>query len=97
VNQLDGVKMLAIAGAAALLASLGGPVSALPRWLRAVAVALGGALVASGYAYLALCQPLAWTAYVSGTLLLLWVIGLGIAQATQERADQASQPGGDGR
>jgi hypothetical protein len=37
-------------------------------------------LIASGYAYLALSQPLAWTAYISGTLLLLWVTGLGIAQ-----------------
>jgi hypothetical protein len=89
VNQLDGVKMLAIAGAAVLLASLGGPVPALPRWLRAVAVALAAALIASGYAYLALSQPLAWTAYVSGTLLLLWVTGAGVARTIRERADQA--------
>jgi len=85
VNQLDGGKMLALAGAAACLATLGGPGQALPRWLRATALPLGVALVASGYAYLALSQPLAWTAYVSGTLLLVWVTGLGIALTVQRR------------
>jgi hypothetical protein len=80
VNRLDGVKMLALVGAAALLAAPDGRAPALPRWLRAVAVPLGASLIASGYAYLALSQPLAWTAYISGTLLLLWVTGLGIAQ-----------------
>jgi hypothetical protein len=92
VNQLDGVKMLALAGTAACLATRRGPGQALPRWLRATALPLGAALIASGYAYLALSQALAWTAYVSGTLLLVWVTGLGIALTVRRR-----QPGGNGR
>jgi hypothetical protein len=89
VNQLDGGKMLALAGTAACLATLGGPGRALPRWLRATALPLAVALFASGYAYLALSQALAWTAYVSGTLLLIWVTGLGIALTVRQR-----RPGG---
>jgi len=86
VNQLDGAKMLALAATAALLAALGGPDRALPRWLRVVAVLLGVALIASGCAYLALSQSLAWTAYLSGPLLLLWVTSRGITQTLRERA-----------
>ena len=78
VNRLDGVKMVALAGTGACLAAIGRPAPALPRWLRAVTVPFGIALIASGYAYLALSQSLAWTAYVSGPLLLLWVTGLGV-------------------
>src|SRR6202042_3203753 len=76
VNRLDGVKMLALAAAEAWLA-VSGP--ALPRWLRALAVPLGLALIASGYAYLTLSNGLAWTAYISGPLLLLWGAGAGVA------------------
>ena len=82
VNHLDGVKMLALAAAAAWLA-VSGPT--LPRWLRALAVPLGLALIASGYAYLSLSNALAWTAYVSGPLLLLWVAGAGIALTVRRR------------
>jgi hypothetical protein len=82
VNRLDGVKMLALAAAAAWLA-VSGP--ALPRWLRALAVALGLALIASGCAYLTLSNALAWTAYVSGPLLLLWVAGAGVALTVRRR------------
>jgi hypothetical protein len=85
VNQLDGAKMLALAGAGACLATAGGPGRALPRWLRATALPLVISLIASGYAYLALSQALAWTAYVSGTLLLVWVTGLGIALTVRQR------------
>jgi hypothetical protein len=86
VNQLDGGKMLALAGTAACLAALRGPGRSLPRWLRAAALPLGAAaLAASGYAYLALSQPLAWTSYVSGTLLLVWVTGLGVALTVRQR------------
>jgi hypothetical protein len=77
--------MLALAGAAVCLATLGGPGQALPRWLRATAVPLAVALFASGYTYLALSQALAWTAYVSGTLLLIWVTGLGTALTVRQR------------
>jgi hypothetical protein len=82
VNRLDGVKMLALAAAAAWLA-FGGP--ALPRWLRAVTVPLGLALIASGYAYLTLSNGLGWTAYISGPLLLLWVAGVGVALTRRQR------------
>jgi hypothetical protein len=85
VNQLDGGKMLALAGTAACLATLSGPGQALPRWLRATVLPLAVALFASGYAYLALSQALAWTAYVSGTLLLIWVTGLGVALTVRQR------------
>ncbi len=78
VNQLDGGKMLALAGTSVALATMAAPGLALPRWLRAVSVPLAVSLVASGCAYLALWQPLAWTPYVSGPFLLVWVAGLGI-------------------
>ncbi len=87
VNRLDGVKMLALAAAGACLAATGGPAPALPRWLRVVTVPFIIALVASGYAYLALSQSLSWTAYVSGPLLLLWVTGLGVT-LTRRRLSQ---------
>jgi hypothetical protein len=82
VNRLDGVKMLALVGATAWIAATG---PALPRWLRGVTVPLGLALIASGYAYLALSNALAWTAYVSGPLLLLWVGSAGIALTVTAR------------
>jgi hypothetical protein len=94
VNRLDGVKMLALAGAGGCLAALGRPAPALPRWLRAVTVPFGIALVASGYAYLALSQALAWTAYVSGPLLLLWVTGLGITLTRRRLGRAAGGVGG---
>jgi hypothetical protein len=89
VNRLDGVKMIALAGTGACLAAIGGPAPAVPRWLRAVTVPFGIALVTSGYAYLTLSQALAWTAYVSGPLLLLWVAGLGVT-LTRRRLTRAA-------
>jgi hypothetical protein len=88
VNRLDGVKMLALAAVAVWLA-VSGP--ELPRWLRAVAVMLALALIASGYGYLALANALAWAAYVSGPLLLLWVAGIGVA-ITRRRRREARDP-----
>jgi hypothetical protein len=87
VNRLDGVKMLALAATGACLAAVGGPAPVLPRWLRVVTVPFIIALVASGCAYLALSQSLAWTAYVSGLLLLLWVTSLGVT-LTRRRLTQ---------
>ena len=87
VNRLDGIKMLALAGAAAWLA-VSGPV--LPRWLRGVTVPLGLSLIASGYAYLTLLNALAWTAYISGPFLLLWVAGAGIALTATAGAVKAA-------
>jgi hypothetical protein len=74
VNRLDGVKMLALAAVAIWLAAA----PAWPRWLRVISVLLAVAVVTSGYAYVALANTLAWTAYVSGPLLLAWVTSLGI-------------------
>jgi hypothetical protein len=79
VNRLDGVKMIAIAITAAIIAAARTPGTLLPGWLRWLSVPLGLALIASGYAYLTLSNSLAWTAYVSGPLLLLWVTGAGVA------------------
>jgi hypothetical protein len=36
------------------------------------------AITASGGAYLTLSNELAWIAYISGPVLLLWVAGIGI-------------------
>jgi hypothetical protein len=85
VNRLDGVKMLALALTAISLAAVRSPRPAQPRWLRGTAVLLAVALVASGYAYLSLNNLLAWTVYVSGPLLILWVTGTGIALTVRRR------------
>ena len=100
VNRLDGVKMIALAGTGACLAAIDGAAPALPRWLRAVTLPFGIALVASGYAYLTLSQSLAWVAYVSGPLLLLWATGLGVTLTRQpltRAAADADGPTGDTR
>ncbi len=89
VNRLDGVKMLALAGVAGLTAAITNPAALLPRWLRATSVLLTAALIASGCAYVTLANPLAWTAYVSGPLLLLWVAGTGITLTARRRASQS--------
>jgi hypothetical protein len=78
VNRLDGVKMLALAGVAACFVATRDPAARQPRWLTVTAVAMAVALVASGVAYVLLANPLAWTAFVSGPLLLIWVTGTGI-------------------
>jgi len=85
VNRLDGVKMIAIAGAAAMIAAARTPGPLVPGWLRVLTVPLALALIASGYAYLTLTNPLAWTAFISGLLLLLWVTGTGIAITIRRR------------
>jgi hypothetical protein len=79
VTRLDGAKMIAIALAAAGIVAARTPSPLIPGWLRVVAVPLGLALLASGYAYLTLTNQLGWTAFVSGVLLLLWVTATGIA------------------
>jgi hypothetical protein len=90
--SLDGVKMLALACVAVLTASTK-PRGELRRWLRAVSFLLAAALVASGYAYLSLTNAMAWTALISGPLLLLWVAAIGITMTTWGReAAAASAP-----
>jgi hypothetical protein len=76
-NRLDGVKMLALAGTAACLAARRRARPA-PRWLRAAAALAAIALASSAVAYLFLLNALAWTAYLSGPLLLAWIAATGI-------------------
>jgi hypothetical protein len=81
VNRLDGVKMLALAGSVAWLAA-DRPIA---RWLRVTGLLLALAITVSGLAYLTLWNALAWTAYISGPLLVLWVTGLGMWLTVRRR------------
>lgn len=74
VNRFDGVKMLALAGSAASLAAS----HRMARWLELTGWLLAVAITVSGLAYLTLANALAWTAYLSGVLLLMWVTGMGV-------------------
>ena len=62
------------------------------RWFGALSLATAGALLVSGVAYLALLEPLAWTVYVSGPLLLAWVTVIGVGSL---RAPLAKRVAGD--
>jgi hypothetical protein len=48
-----------------------------PGWLRATALLTAVALASSAVAYLSLATALAWTVYLSGPLLLLWIAATG--------------------
>ncbi|MEP7023190.1 MAG: hypothetical protein ABJB47_05135 [Actinomycetota bacterium] len=76
-NRLDGVKMLALAGAAAYLATRIRPAQPMPQWLRVTAALAAAALTVSGVTYLLLAQALAWAVYLSGPLLLAWITATG--------------------
>jgi hypothetical protein len=78
VNRLDGVKMLALATVAAYLSARSTWNRRPPAWLRVVAALTAAALAVSGLGYLLLANSLAWTVYISGPLLLLWVAATGI-------------------
>jgi hypothetical protein len=84
ISRLDGAKMLALAALAASGAALAFQ-GVLPRWLGYLGVLLAAALVTSGAGYLLLQRTLAQAAYVSGTLLLLWVGATGVALARLRR------------
>jgi hypothetical protein len=63
-------------------AAAGAPASAAaarprPGWLRVIALLAAVALASSAVAYLFLANALAWTVYLSGPLLLLWVAATG--------------------
>ena len=81
VNRLDGAKMLAVAGSAAWLAAN----RPMARWLQVTGLLLALAITVSGLAYLTLSNALAWTSYISGPLLLVWVTGLGVWLTVQRR------------
>lgn len=77
INRIDGPKMWllgAMAWSSVGLVTHG----VIPRWLKYVGIVLAIAAVISGIAYGLLLNSLAWTAYVSGILLLVWVCSLGI-------------------
>ena len=76
VTRLDGAKMVALAGVAGYLA-LRRLDYGMPRWLRVTAILTAVTLIASGCAYLLLANSLAWTVYLSGPLLVIWVTGTG--------------------
>jgi hypothetical protein len=77
VTRLDGVKMLALAGAAAYLTAAQ-PGRAGPWWLRLAAGLAAITLLLSGCTYLLLANSAAWTVYVSGPLLLVWITATGL-------------------
>jgi hypothetical protein len=70
--------MLALAIMAATGAALVRRAHLLPGWLGYVGTLLAVALVVSGIGYLLLSNALAPAAFVSGTLLLVWVTAVGI-------------------
>ena len=75
VNRMDGVKMFALAA----MALFGAGVIRRPRWMPAVSVATGTALVASGVGYALLANGLGMAAAISLPLLLVWVATAGVA------------------
>jgi small-conductance mechanosensitive channel len=85
INRMDGAKMLALAALALAGVALarGG---LLPRLLGYVAAALAAAMVASGVGYLLLSTTLAQAAAVSLGLLLIWVVGTGVALSRRSQA-----------
>jgi hypothetical protein len=92
VTRLDGVKMLALAAVAAYLAGRGAADRRSPNWLRITATLAAVALAVSGLAYLLLASALAWTVYLSGPLLLLWISGTGIWLTLGRPARGTGQP-----
>jgi hypothetical protein len=66
-----------------------------PRWLRAIALLAALSLASSAVAYLFLSNTLAWTAYLSGSFLLLWIAATGIWLTATARGNAVSQGAGD--
>jgi hypothetical protein len=65
-----------------------------PRWLRATALLAALSLASSAAAYLFLSNTLAWTAYLSGSFLLLWIAATGIWLTATARGNAVSQGAG---
>jgi hypothetical protein len=91
INRMDGAKMLALAALALAGVALarGG---LLPRLLGYVAAALAAAMVASGVGYLLLSNTLAQAAALSLGLLLIWVVGTGVALGRRSEAAGRCHP-----
>ena len=77
VNQLDGVKMFALAALAAAVAVA----PRLPGWLRCLGAALAASITASGVAYLFLLDSAAWLAWPAGLVLLAFIPAAGYVAA----------------
>lgn len=73
VNRADGWKMLVLAAMTAVGTRLAGP-----RWLPVTGWVATGALVLSALGYVLLNSTLAYAAYLSLPLLILWVTGMAI-------------------
>ncbi len=102
-NRLDGVKMFALAALAVAGSGLARR-GLLPRWLGYTGAALAVALVASGTGYVLLNTTLARAAFASLPLLLVWVLGTGVAlarlpdlQAPEKRAATNGSPAVEAR
>lgn len=82
INRIDGPKMFLLSLAAASLAGLN---YAWPKWFRILSYVLAAALLFSGVAYGLLLRSFAWSAYISGILLLVWAVSVGFALVPKPR------------
>ncbi len=80
VSRIDGAKMLLLAAVAVSASGLAGR-GVFPAWAVWPSGVLAVALTVSGFGYLLLSPALAWAAYVSLPVLLVWVAGAGILSA----------------
>lgn len=83
INRIDGPKMwlLAVMALSGIGLAAHGVIS---RWLKYVGIVLAITLLFSGIAYGLLLNNFAWTAYISGILLLFWVGTLGITSKVKQ-------------
>jgi len=79
INRIDGVKMFAFAIMACSGTLLLRRQKLVPLWLQAVGVVLTVSITVSGVGYVLLNSFLAYAAWVSLPLLLIWVTGTGLA------------------
>lgn len=75
INRLDGPKMWLL-GTMAVSGSM--TLRGLPKWFKLVSHCLAASLLVSGLSYGLLIQSLAWSVYIAGILLLVWVCAFGI-------------------
>ncbi len=75
LNLLDGVKMLLLAGTAAIAAIAARGRRVLPAWLVYVGFALAVAMIVSGIGYVFDLSGIALAAAASLPLLLIWITG----------------------
>lgn len=78
ISRIDGVKMLLLAILAASGMTLARRARVMPPRSAFPGVVLTAALAGGGLGYLLLSPALAWMAYVSLPLMLIWVAGMGL-------------------